>query len=85
MSQPKAQPKAKTGYAYLASQYFALCGAIRKALTGNGRDNSNAAAEAVIAGATVKVEGSNRIYFKDSVAQLRAAYETLKPQEAVKA
>jgi|GEM_PF-2605044 len=82
MSQPNAK---QSGYAYLKSQYFALCGAIRKQLTGNGRVNDNAAAEAIIAGATVRAENSNRIYFKDSVAQLRTSYEALKPQKAVEA
>jgi len=72
MSQPQ------TGYAYLKSQYFRLCGAVRKHFTGNGRDNSNAAAEAVIVGATVT--GDKGIYFKASVEKLRAAYKALQPQ-----
>lgn len=76
MSQPKS------GYAYLASQYFGLCGAIRKALTGNGRNTDNAAAEVLITTATVRVEGKNSIYFKDSVANLRATLEALKVQTA---
>jgi len=81
MSQPNAK---KTGYQYLVSQYFGLTGAIRKAMTGNGRDTSNAAAEALIKLATVRAEKGN-IYFKDSVAQLREVYAALKPQEAVEA
>jgi hypothetical protein len=79
MSQPKS------GYAYLKSQYFALCGAVRKQLAGNGRVTNNAAAEAIIAASTVRAEGKNSIYFKDSVEKLRAAYDALKPQEAVEA
>lgn len=81
MSQPKAT---KSAYSYLKSQYFALCGAIRKHFAGNGRSTDNAAAEAMIAGATVRND-KNQIYFKDSVAQLRAVYDALKPQEAVEA
>lgn len=74
MSQPK------NGYQYLVSQYFGLCGAIRKKIAGNGRVVDNVAAETLITNATVRAEGSNRIYFKDSVANLRAVYAALKPQ-----
>ena len=77
MSQPKS------AYSYFKSQYFSLVGAIRKHFAGNGRVTDNPAAEALIQGATVRNEKG--IYFKDSVAQLRAAYEALKPQEAVEA
>lgn len=77
-----SQRKSVNGYAFLKSQYFSLCGAIRKVLTGNGRNTDNTAAEVLIATATVRVENSKRIYFKDSVANLRATLEALKAQPA---
>lgn len=77
-----AQVKEKSAYEVLQNQYYSLIGGIRKHFTGNGRNTESAAAEAIITGCTVRVEGSNAIFYKDTVAKLRAVYLELTATDA---
>lgn len=63
-------------YKSLVQANFALQGAVRKRLAGNGRNTDNAAAEAIIAGCIVKT-ANGQIRQKETVAKLRRALNAL--------
>jgi len=64
--------KPLSAYQVLTQRYFVKCSVLRKHFTGSGKDHSSTIAEAIIADCTVRLENSNSIYMKDSVANLNA-------------
>lgn len=71
-NQTVTAPKVQSAYKALAAKYFIKCSVIRKHFTGNGSATTSHVAEAIIATATVRMPGSNRINMKASVAELNA-------------
>lgn len=67
------QTATKTAYQALTQRYFIKCSVIRKHFTGSGKDCSNSVAEEIIANCTVRMEQSNSIHMKSSVAKLNTA------------